>query len=101
DRQRAPSRGDQMMMHFANRLRQLRLSLLSTTATVAASDPGAQRLRRRIVHALLYGKVDRAAKARARVGLAIALFAGVYGVIAGRLVLHALIPESHVARRVG
>jgi len=90
-----------MMMRFANSLRQLRLSLLATTATAAASDPGAQPLRRRIVHALLYGKVDRAAKARARVGLAIALFASVYGVIAGRLLQHALMPESHVARRVG
>ena len=90
-----------MMMRFANSLRQLRFSLLSKAATTSASDPTAQPLRRRIVHALLYGKVDRAAKARARVGLAIALFAGIYGVIAGRLVLHALMPESHVARRVG
>src|SRR5262249_60544835 len=37
----------------------------------------------------------------ARVGLAILAFASIYGVIAGRLVLHALVPESHVARRVG
>ena len=90
-----------MMMRFANSLRQWRHSLLSKAATAAAGDPGAQPLRRRIVHALLYGKVDRAAKARARVGLAIALFAGIYGVIAGRLLLHALMPESHVSRRVG
>ena len=61
--------------------------------------PPAEPWRRRLIRALLYGKVDRAAKARARVGLAIIMFAAVYGVIAGRLLLHALVPESHVARR--
>ena len=44
-------------------------------------------LRQRIVQGLLYGEVDRNAKARARVGLAILLFASIYGVIAGRLIL--------------
>jgi cell division protein FtsI (penicillin-binding protein 3) len=62
--------------------------------------PPAEPWRRRIARKLLYGEVDRAAKARARVGLAILAFASIYGVIAGRLVLHALVPESHVARRV-
>jgi cell division protein FtsI (penicillin-binding protein 3) len=67
----------------------------------AVDAGGPPPLRQRVVQALLYGEVDRNAKARARVGLAILLFASVYGVIAGRLILHALISESHVAKRVG
>ena len=62
------------------------------------SDP----LRRRLLHLLLYGSnVDRSAKARARVGLAITAFAAVYGIIALRLVIFAVAPEGHVARRMG
>src|SRR5262249_5351620 len=41
------------------------------------------------------------AKARARVGLAILAFAVVYGIIAVRLVMFAVVPESHVVRRGG
>jgi cell division protein FtsI (penicillin-binding protein 3) len=49
---------------------------------------------------LLYGRnVDRDAKARARVGLAILAFAVVYAVIAARLVMFAVAPESHFTRR--
>ena len=49
---------------------------------------------------LLYGRnVDRTAKARARVGLAILAFAAVYRVIAVRLVMFAVVPESHFVRR--
>ena len=49
---------------------------------------------------LLYGRnVDRTAKARARVGLAILAFAAVYAVIAVRLVMFAVVPESHFVRR--
>jgi cell division protein FtsI (penicillin-binding protein 3) len=56
--------------------------------------------RRRIVRTLLYGKnVDRAAKAKARVGLAIVAFAAIYAVIAARLVTFAVAPESHIVRR--
>src|SRR5205823_4841085 len=55
--------------------------------------------RRRVVRAALYGKADRHAKARARVGLAILAFTAVYAVIAGRLVLYAMTPDSHGARR--
>jgi len=56
--------------------------------------------RRRLMTTLLYGNnVDRAAKARARVGLAILAFAVVYGIIAVRLVMFAVAPESHFARR--
>jgi len=56
--------------------------------------------RRRLVRSLLYGRnVDRAAKARARVGLAILAFVAIYGVIGGRLVMFATGSDSHGARR--
>ena len=49
---------------------------------------------------LLYGRnVDRTAKARARVGLAMLAFVAVYAVIAVRLTMFAVVPESHFARR--
>ena len=54
-----------------------------------------------LISRLLYGAgVDRAAKARARVGLAIAVFALIYAVIAGRLVLFALSSDPAALRRV-
>jgi cell division protein FtsI (penicillin-binding protein 3) len=54
-----------------------------------------------LISRLLYGAgVDRAAKARARVGLAIAVFALIYAVIAGRLVLYALSSDPAALRRV-
>src|SRR3954470_3719001 len=55
--------------------------------------------RRRVMRALLYGKADRHAKARGRIGLAVIAFTAVYGVIAGRLVLYAVQPDSHSAGR--
>ncbi len=56
--------------------------------------------RPRLVRTLLYGRnVDRAAKARARIGLAILVFALGYAVIAARLVMFAVAPEGHGARR--
>lgn len=56
--------------------------------------------RQRAVRSLLYGRnVDRAAKSKARVGLAIAAFVLVYAVIAARLVWFAMAPEAHVNRR--
>src|SRR5262249_36858416 len=56
--------------------------------------------RRRLVHTLLYGRnVDRGVKARARVGLAIVAFAAVYAVLGAKLVVLAVIPDSHSARR--
>ena len=67
----------------------------------AASQPGrpVEPWRRRLIRKLLYGiNVDRNAKARARVGLAIVAFAVVYGIIATRLVMFAVIPESHFVR---
>ena len=64
-------------------------------------QPPAEPWRRRFVRTLLYGRnVDRAAKARARVGLAILAFAAVYAVIAVRLVMFAVdapTPASPIA----
>src|SRR5438445_300024 len=55
--------------------------------------------RRGFAGRLLYGNVDRAAKAKARVGLAILVFAAGYAVIAGRLVMFAAAPDSQLSRR--
>ena len=66
-----------------------------TTATHRPSTPTVALRRRRsrpnrgagaMLRALLYGKADRHAKARGRIGLAIIAFTAVYGIIAGRLV---------------
>ena len=57
---------------------------------VTARTP-AEPWRQRLIRSLLYGRnVDRAEKARARVGLAILAFALVYAVLAGRLVMFAI-----------
>jgi cell division protein FtsI (penicillin-binding protein 3) len=57
--------------------------------------------RRRLIRGLLYGNnVDRGAKARARIGLAILAFAAVYTVIAVRLVMFAVVSNSHTVHRV-
>ena len=54
-----------------------------------------------LISRILYGTaVDRQAKARARIGLAIIAFAAVYSIIAARLVLFALASNSHAAHRV-
>src|SRR5262249_61959460 len=56
--------------------------------------------RRRVMRRLLYGRdVDRAAKARARIGLVILVFALGYAVIATRLVMFATLPEGDRPRR--
>ena len=68
------------------------------------SKPATPQVRwhRRIVQALLYGRnVNRDKKAKARLGLAIVAFATIYLVIGARLVLYAVAPDAHVARRVG
>ena len=56
----------------------------------AASPPAAAKApwRRTLVRTLLYGRnVDRAAKTKARLGLAILVFGLGYGVIAGRMIM--------------
>src|SRR5579863_10450862 len=56
--------------------------------------------RQRLVRGLLYGRdVDRATKARARVGFAILAFVAIYAVIGGRLVMFAMGGDGHGARR--
>ncbi|MBC7580109.1 MAG: penicillin-binding protein 2, partial [Tardiphaga sp.] len=56
--------------------------------------------RQRLIRSLLYGRnVDRAAKARARVGLAMVAFGGIYGIIAIRLIMFAVAGDPHGERR--
>jgi cell division protein FtsI (penicillin-binding protein 3) len=78
---------------------------VTSTQSILAKALGApvvEPWRRRLVRILLYGRnVDRGAKSRARVALAIIAFAAVFAVVALRLVMFAVIPESHGARRVG
>ncbi|MBW7967513.1 penicillin-binding protein 2 [Bradyrhizobium sp. BR 10261] len=72
---------------------------MSAVPAKPAARP-AEPWRRRLIRSLLYGRnVDRAAKARARVGLAILAFATVYTLIAGRLVMFAIGADAHSARR--
>ena len=70
-----------------------------TAAQPALPAQPAEPWRRRVLRALLYGKTDRHAKARGRIGLAMIAFTAVFAIIAGRLVLYAMAPESHGARR--
>ncbi len=54
----------------------------------------------RFMRSFLYGRdVDRGVKTKARIGLAIVAFAGIYGVIALRLVMFASVSDGHGARR--
>jgi cell division protein FtsI (penicillin-binding protein 3) len=54
----------------------------------------------RVLRSLLYGQgVDRNVKAKARLGLAIVAFAGIFSVIAVRLVMFATVTEGHGDRR--
>jgi cell division protein FtsI (penicillin-binding protein 3) len=70
--------------------------------TMAPVPPApAEPWRRRLLRQLLYGRdANRAAKAKARVGLAILVFAAVYAVIAVRLVMFAAVSDSRTAHRV-
>jgi cell division protein FtsI (penicillin-binding protein 3) len=72
-------------------------------SAIGAPSPAtpAQPWRRWLIGKLLYGSnVDRAAKARARIGLAIVAFAAIYCVIATRLVMFALASHSQTVHRV-
>lgn len=57
--------------------------------------------RGRLIRSLLYGRDDRAAKARARIGLVILAFLAIYAVIGGRLVMFAVSTNSHRQDRSG
>ena len=71
------------------------------TAQSSGSQPGRKSWRERLGPGLLYGQnVDRALKAKARIGLVVAVFVLIYGVIAMRLVMFAMAPEPHGSRRV-
>jgi cell division protein FtsI (penicillin-binding protein 3) len=73
-----------------------------TPETVALAQPApVEPWRRRAWRALLYGKADRHAKARGRIGLAMIAFTAVYAVIAGRLMVYAITPDSHGGLRSG
>src|SRR3954466_12597347 len=64
--------------------------------TVALAQPTpAEPWRRRVWRALLYGKADRHAKARGRIGLAMLAFTAVYAIIAGRLIVYAVTSDNH------
>jgi cell division protein FtsI (penicillin-binding protein 3) len=72
--------------------------MTASAQTLSLQQPAEPR-HRRLIRGLLYGsKVDRSAKARARVGLAILAFAAVYGIIAVRLVMFAVASDGRTAR---
>ena len=69
-----------------------------TDAAPAKAKP-TEPWRQRLIRGLLYGRnVDRAVKARARVGFAILAFAAIYAVIGGRLVMYAIGADAHGGR---
>jgi cell division protein FtsI (penicillin-binding protein 3) len=76
-----------------------RLASARETDSALPPLPPGERDTGRLVRTRLYGNGDLAAKARARIGLAILLFALGYAVIAARLVMFATAPEGHGARR--
>ena len=68
---------------------------------VASPKPsGGVSWRRALLRSLLYGRdVDRAAKSKARLRLAMLVFGLGYAIIAARLVMFAAVPEGHLGRR--
>jgi len=70
------------------------------TRSASARARLAEPWRQRLIRSLLYGRnVDRAEKARARVGFAMLAFVAIYVVIGGRLVMFATGGDGHGARR--
>ncbi len=68
--------------------------------TVPARNKPPEPWRQRMIRSLLYGRnVDRAAKARVRVGLVIIAFAAIYAVIAVRLVMFATVTDGRGGHR--
>ncbi|MGB6756297.1 MAG: penicillin-binding protein 2 [Xanthobacteraceae bacterium] len=73
---------------------------MSVTANILPVKPP-EPWRRRFIRRVLYGSnIDRGAKARARIVLAMLAFAAVYTIIAVRLVMFAIVSNSHTAHRV-
>ena len=72
------------------------MNAVAETLPVEPAEPWLRRLKR----ILLYGRnVDRSAKARARVGLAIVAFVAVYAIIALRLAMFGVIADSRAPHR--
>ena len=73
------------------------MTAIAHTALLRLSDSR----RRRFMRGLLYGNdVDRGAKARTRLGLAVLAFVAVYSIIAVRLVMFAMASDGRTAHRV-
>jgi cell division protein FtsI (penicillin-binding protein 3) len=73
------------------------MSMSPTSGAGRGVAPGRTRF---AMQSLLYGRGgDRARKTQARLGLALAAFALVYAVIAGRLVFYAIAADTHNVRR--
>ncbi|MGB7179754.1 MAG: penicillin-binding protein 2 [Xanthobacteraceae bacterium] len=73
---------------------------MSVTANILPVKPP-EPWRRRFIRRMLYGSnIDRGAKARARIVLAMLAFAAVYTIIAVRLVMFAIVSNSHTTHRV-
>ncbi len=71
--------------------------LVPVAAPAAAKAPW----RSTFMRTLLYGRnVDRAAKTKARLGLAILVFGLGYGVIAGRMIMFVTMADGHSGRRI-
>src|SRR5215469_5477725 len=75
--------------------------LMAAGVLALRGRPSWRQWRQWLIEKVLYGTaVNRHAKARARIGLAIIVFATVYLIIAARLVMFALASNSHAAHRV-
>ena len=111
-RQARPSAGTAARLPTASRqTRSARCSRLAPTQPAACcrlrggdivrgSNKHTESRWQRVLRSLLYGHgVDRNVKAKARLGLAIVAFAGIFWVIALRLVMFATVPEGHGGRR--
>jgi cell division protein FtsI (penicillin-binding protein 3) len=73
---------------------------MSVTANILPVKPP-EPWRRRFIRKMLYGSnIDRGAKARARIVLAMLAFAAVYTIIVVRLVMFAIVSNSHTTHRV-
>ncbi len=73
---------------------------MSPATPAKSAEKSNEPWRRRLIRSVLYGRnVDRTAKARARVGLAMVAFASIYALIGGRLVMFAIGADAHGARR--
>ena len=75
------------------------MTAIDPAAPATSAKRGETRLQR-LLRVMLYGaNVDRNVKAKARLLLAMVVFIGLYGIIAGRLVVFAIVSDSHSGRR--